>query len=118
MVPDWHRWNTNNVLFLSNTFSDFTSNTRVSVERNNILSSLTTTSNFDWMRIGEPIGRCFLEDLSLTHDSSIMIEFGQSEVSYSDGTNTYHLEVEDQFIQNNIIFYFLGPKVIISLCNI
>ena len=43
------------------------------------------------MRPGETIGKCFIEDLLIDRDSSFSISFTQSGLSYSDGTNTYHL---------------------------
>ena len=98
MVPGYYRWNSNAVFTIfSNLFSSVSVNSEIKLENNFKLSSgklsyfYHWTGSINWMKEGEPIGRWFIENLSYDNDSVLLITFGQSGISYSDGTNIYSL---------------------------
>jgi len=65
------------------------------------------------MKPGEPIGKWFIENLSITEDSELEIIFRQFGVSYSDGNNTYYLggnTLDKSAISTHILNIFY-PKV-------
>ena len=68
------------------------------------------------MKIGEPIGKWFIEDIPITEDNQITLTFDKFLISYSDGTNNHFLggnsnDDSSKFLYMMILIF---PKVCFS----